>query len=89
MNRSNWETGFTASEALESEALVNLPNNLARLFYLASLFDRTIDQYVDHSRSPRFGVPGAAKAAERPKGTDREPSSARSASDRGTDVGSA
>ncbi len=55
--------GFTPNEALDSEALTNLPNDLARLFYLASLFDRTIQQYVDHSRSPRFGVQETGKAA--------------------------
>jgi hypothetical protein len=54
--------GFTPNEALDSEMLANLPNDLARLFYLASLFDRTVHQYVDHSRSPRFGVQETGKA---------------------------
>jgi hypothetical protein len=56
-------SGFTAGEALQQEALTNLPNDLARLLYLASLFDRASGEYVDHSRSPRFGVEAVRKAA--------------------------
>jgi hypothetical protein len=55
--------GFTASEALDAEMLANLPNDLARLFYLASLFDRTSHQYIDHSRAPRFGAEATGRAA--------------------------
>lgn len=57
--------GSTASEALKTEVLDNLPNDLARLFYLASLFDSTVEHYVDHSRAERFGVAATEKAALR------------------------
>src|SRR5258708_39774608 len=41
--------GFTATEALKIEILDNQPNDLARLFFLAALFDPTVRCYVDHA----------------------------------------
>jgi hypothetical protein len=57
--------GFTATEALKAEVLDNLPNDLARLFFLASLFDQAVGHYVDYGRAERFGAVATAKAAER------------------------
>jgi hypothetical protein len=57
--------GCTASEALKTEVLDNLSNDLARLLFLASLFDRRLGQYVDHSRSERFGADATDRAALR------------------------
>jgi len=55
----------TASEALELEVLRHLPNDLARLCYLSSLFDANTGRYRDHGRSPRFGDEAAHLAAQK------------------------
>jgi hypothetical protein len=55
----------TAAEALRLEALDNLPNDLARLFFLASLFDPSTGRYVDYSRAERFGAEPTHRAASR------------------------
>jgi len=55
----------TASEALELEVLKNIPNDLARLCYLSSLFDPRSGHYRDHGRAPRFGEEASHLAAQK------------------------
>ncbi len=55
----------TAFDALEQEVLHGLPNDLARVCYLASLYDQTTGEYRDFGRASRFGTEASHSAIKR------------------------